>query len=473
MHKEPGTLAAKLAVWNTLYAQGKFASVITAFESAGGIDADPDVAPELRQIAAQCYVRCGKWTEGVSQFVIASASYAARRSVQAGVCLANACQLLRQQQCSDAADWFALAALTLPTECDAQVPLLRDVFASFHSRGDEGMTACVLAAASMYASTRTLALSTLLEMVRQGTQSPAASDFAATVISPCQALTSIIVCSNDDARFARFSDECARAFAGDAYEIVRVHDAASMCEGYNRGMATARGDMAIFCHDDVEFLFTHGGTRLKLALSNADVLCCVGASKLTGPIWLDAGPPHLQGWMAMPEHDGRYVVSIAGVPDPERALVTADGCFIACHTTVAIDLGWDAINFTRFHMYDADFCARAKEAGYRVRFATRMPISHLSGGSYGAEWRTEADKFVSKHRLATPPDHANNPWICVHVDGRDWAERSLRRLADLVPPDWRTALRTGRERIAKSAAEQCHAVAHFERFLGDAAVKIS
>jgi len=67
-------------------------------------------------------------------------------------------------------------------------------------------------------------------------------------------MISIVMCSRDDTRFRRAQQHFIEVMGQEPHEIIRISDAKSMCEGYNRGFAQAKGDLIIFCHDDIEFL---------------------------------------------------------------------------------------------------------------------------------------------------------------------------------------------------------------------------
>src|SRR5262249_6617665 len=81
-------------------------------------------------------------------------------------------------------------------------------------------------------------------------------------------MISVIVCSIDPAKFAAVSESYAHAFEGEAYEIVAIHDARSLCEGYNRALRLAKGDFCVFSHDDIDILATDLGARLRRHLAN-------------------------------------------------------------------------------------------------------------------------------------------------------------------------------------------------------------
>ncbi len=60
----------------------------------------------------------------------------------------------------------------------------------------------------------------------------------------------IIICSIDADKYARVTRNLSERLAGQAYEIIGIHDARSLAEGYNRGVRRSRGDLLIFSHDD-------------------------------------------------------------------------------------------------------------------------------------------------------------------------------------------------------------------------------
>ncbi|MEI2771206.1 MAG: glycosyltransferase [Candidatus Competibacter sp.] len=75
-------------------------------------------------------------------------------------------------------------------------------------------------------------------------------------------LISIIICSVDDVKFARVERNYRNLLVNFPYEIIRIDDAVSLCEGYNRGIARSRGNYLIFSHDDIEIWTPDFGQRL-------------------------------------------------------------------------------------------------------------------------------------------------------------------------------------------------------------------
>ena len=65
---------------------------------------------------------------------------------------------------------------------------------------------------------------------------------------------SVIICSIDPSKFATCARHYEQLLAGRRHEIIGIHDAKSLAEGYNRGLARSTGDIIIFSHDDVLIL---------------------------------------------------------------------------------------------------------------------------------------------------------------------------------------------------------------------------
>ena len=66
---------------------------------------------------------------------------------------------------------------------------------------------------------------------------------------------SIIICSADPQLFAKVCANYRPALLRSvSHEIIGIHDACSLCEGYNRGIARASGDVLVFSHDDIEIV---------------------------------------------------------------------------------------------------------------------------------------------------------------------------------------------------------------------------
>jgi hypothetical protein len=64
----------------------------------------------------------------------------------------------------------------------------------------------------------------------------------------------VVICSIDAAKFARVTENYRALFGARELEIIGIHDARSLADGYNRGIAQSRGENIILSHDDIEIL---------------------------------------------------------------------------------------------------------------------------------------------------------------------------------------------------------------------------
>ena len=208
---------------------------------------------------------------------------------------------------------------------------------------------------------------------------------------------SIIVGSNDEARYAAMAASYARALAGWPHEFVRIADAGSLAEAYNRGASAATGELFVFSHDDVEILAPDFGARLARRLGQCDVLGVAGATRATGPAWPFAGWPYLHGSVIYPEGAG-YRVSVYSRTAPiAQGIRVMDGVFLAMRREVALAVGWDAQTCDGFHGYDVDFSLRAAQAGFRLAVATDLGVVHRSYGGFDERWEAAAKKLMARH----------------------------------------------------------------------------
>jgi len=212
------------------------------------------------------------------------------------------------------------------------------------------------------------------------------------------ALFSIVVCSIDGAKFEALSRTVAARFDGFAHEVIRIPDAKSLCEGYNRGFARSRGDAVVFCHDDIDLLAPDAAARLARHLTHFDLVGVAGATRVTGPAVFWAGHPWLHGWVSYhAPGDADYEVSAMSLEAPlVPGIAALDGVFVACRREAAAAVPFDAATFDGFHLYDLDFSYRAHLAGFRLAVACDLGIVHESKGDFGADWSRHATRFRAK-----------------------------------------------------------------------------
>ena len=227
---------------------------------------------------------------------------------------------------------------------------------------------------------------------------------------------SVVICSVDATKFTAVCENYHRLLEGWRHEIIGIHDARSLCEGFNRGFARARGDVIVFSHDDIEILSPHFAATLVTALAKHDVIGVAGSNAFPeNGLWAPRGSAHAHGQVAhrVPGEKtySAYVFGIGGAVTP--GIQVLDGVFFAARREVVEKVRFDAEMFDGFHFYDIDFTYRASLSGFRVAVCNEICVVHHSRGRFGSEWRMYADRFLGKHprrptRAESPPRYWGN-----------------------------------------------------------------
>jgi hypothetical protein len=216
---------------------------------------------------------------------------------------------------------------------------------------------------------------------------------------------SIIVCSADDGRFATFKNSLAAAVDRDI-QLVRIHDAASMAEGYNRAVALACGEILIFCHDDIEFLGSGALEIIRDDLKRFDLVGVAGTTRLVEGKWISAGQPFIHGQVV---HQGkgplkgsepRYQLCTYGLGRDDAVVANIqalDGLFMAVRRQVLDRVQFDETLFDGFHLYDLDFSFGAFLNGLNLAVDHRIRILHRSAGNFNGTWEKYFQRFNAKY----------------------------------------------------------------------------
>ncbi|QND52681.1 hypothetical protein HB779_12770 [Phyllobacterium sp. 628] len=193
--------------------------------------------------------------------------------------------------------------------------------------------------------------------------------------------SSFIVNSVNEKKFSKFNTGLA-ASVSTPYEIIRISDAQSMAEGLNRGASMAKGDILIFCHDDIDFVTKEPIAKVIRDLNYYDITGVAGTERLVSGNWYDAGQPYLQGSILAPSSvPGKFELQVFGqgrskVFNGTKAL---DGVFIACRReTFEMLGGFDAETFNSWHGYDIDFTFRGYLAGAKLCVTADILLYHES-----------------------------------------------------------------------------------------------
>jgi hypothetical protein len=222
-------------------------------------------------------------------------------------------------------------------------------------------------------------------------------------LAAAPSLTSVVVCSIDARKLAAARESLAASFGDAPWELLAIGDARSLCEGWNRGLADARGEMVVFCHDDIALTCDRLAARLAGALADDDVVGVAGSTRLTGPNWAWAGAPHAHGWVAH-MRAGELLAGAYALDGPRvGGMESLDGVFLAMRREVALAIGFDADAYDGFHLYDTDFCWRARRAGLRLGVRCDLGLVHWSEGGFDAAWAHYARRFLARAGLPELP----------------------------------------------------------------------
>jgi hypothetical protein len=222
-------------------------------------------------------------------------------------------------------------------------------------------------------------------------------------LADAPALTSVVICSVRPERLAVAKASLAQAFGTAPWELIVIDDARSLCEGWNRGLAAARGEVVVFCHDDIAITCDRLGERLAGALAAHDVVGVAGTRHLVGPNWAWAGAPHSHGCVAHVRDDEVIAGAYSFEGTTVDAIESLDGVFLAMRRDTALAIGFDASTYDGFHLYDVDFCWRARRAGLRLAVRCDLGLVHWSRGLFNAEWVRHARRFLQRSGLPEIP----------------------------------------------------------------------
>jgi protein O-GlcNAc transferase len=225
----------------------------------------------------------------------------------------------------------------------------------------------------------------------------------APVASARQTRISFMICSIRPERFSAIAARIGTLFAAHDVEVIHIPDAKSLCEGYNRGAEQAKGDVLVFCHDDIDLPDERFADRLFAHLESVDMVGVAGASKIVSGNWEHAGPPHLHGFVVhQPPGQAGWTCYVSGLQD---ALITGaqalDGVFIACKREVWEKVRFDEKTFDGFHLYDIDFSYRAYQEGFKTGVASDLLVVHYSLGNYDPAWQRFNLRFLEKFPALT------------------------------------------------------------------------
>jgi hypothetical protein len=241
-------------------------------------------------------------------------------------------------------------------------------------------------------------------------------------------MISVIVNSHRPELAAGVSAMYRQALAGTPHEVIVITDARSMCDGYSRGTRQANGDLLVYSHHDVEYLFDDFVPVLEGALSRYDVIGVAGTDKLVDPVWTHAGIGHQFGQVVHPNKKGTLDIEVYGAPAPiVGGIVAMDGVFLAARREAVGRIGWDGETFDGFHFYDIDFTFRAALAGLKLAVVPQLGFLHTSLDGPDPKYAVYEKRFAAKHGASIRPEPTHPFQVAIQrVPDRDAARKVLR-----------------------------------------------
>ena len=261
-------------------------------------------------------------------------------------------------------------------------------------------------------------------------------------VKPTMISLSLVICSVDARKFRAATMSWLQALRGSAVEVIGIHDAASLAEGYNRGLDRARGEVVVFSHDDVDVVTPDAGVRIEAHLSSFDVIGIAGTRRVVGGGWYFAGDPYDFMLVASPHPEtGKPILLVeGGAPLIVDGIQALDGVFFAARADVARALRFDAATFDHFHLYDLDFSFRAFLGGYLLAVCRDLLLVHASVGSFDPAWDRYRLRFEAKfaQHLAPALPRREPRILNMPLDPAALADRVRR--AEIARPDALAAL---------------------------------
>lgn len=332
------------------------------------------------------------------------------------------CEALNREACREA-ECHARQALAL----DASLPALHYLLGSAllemrdHACALDALEAC-LARGPRYPLAQHAQAKAALARARMNPEHDPPRERVAGAAPP----VSVIICSATPAKFERVCANYGALLAGLEHEIIGIHDARSLCEGYNRGIRRARGELLVFSHDDIDILAPDFAAKLINRMAEFDLIGTAGTDLVRGGVWIDAGWPHVFGQIGgiSAPNAGRILatnyVMRGAYAAPMQGL---DGVFLAARREVAERIGFDEQTFDGWHLYDLDFSYSAFRAGFKCAVCNDLLIVHESRGNFDALWLQHARRFVAKHLGGPAGDYLPVPLdLCVleMASAREW-----------------------------------------------------
>jgi GT2 family glycosyltransferase len=176
----------------------------------------------------------------------------------------------------------------------------------------------------------------------------------------------------------------------------------SLTEIYNIGYSESKGEIVVFCHNDLSFDdCKNWGKKLlnHFDKTDYDIIGVAGTTDLINGKWWEIR----ERMCGIVNHEidrkkwtNKYSPEFKGV----KPVVCVDGLFFAVRKSDKI-VQFDK-TITGFHFYDIDFCVNNYINGNKIGIVTDIRITHFSGGQTNDSWEINKKKFEEKYKNHLP-----------------------------------------------------------------------
>lgn len=188
-------------------------------------------------------------------------------------------------------------------------------------------------------------------------------------------------------------------------EVIEIiNNGESLTKSYNRGLALAKNDIVVFCHDDLTIETNRWGDKL---LKHFDKNPEYGIFGVAGTKFM---PSSGQWWENKKKMYGRVAHTHEGKtwlssysPDMGNDIeqtIMVDGVFFALHKQ-RIKKQFDE-TVEGFHFYDVTFCFDNYLAGVKIGVFTNIRVNHKSIGMTNEAWDANRILFATKYKESLP-----------------------------------------------------------------------
>ena len=180
-----------------------------------------------------------------------------------------------------------------------------------------------------------------------------------------------------------------------------------ICSAYNIGVAKARGEIAVFVHEDVFFMERGWGQVLErkfAADSSIGLIGVAGTQYLCKDkmSWAHAGRPFIRGRVVHELDNGaKFMLTVFSWDKSDAEVVAVDGLFFAVRRELFDRLRFDEKTFDGFHFYDLDISMQVRRT-HRLIVTWDILLKHCSGGTSDDRWRENGRRFLEKYKGELP-----------------------------------------------------------------------